>query len=78
MTLYVLFPDGSEVTGTTPTHLLTKLMGGWNPDESIFHLRRRLAWRAGIVDNPEQSDADFLNMMDAAGAWTVGVSHVSS
>jgi hypothetical protein len=53
-------------------------MGGWNPDESIFHLRRRLAWRAGIVDNPEQSDADFLNMMDAAGAWTVGVSNVHS
>jgi hypothetical protein len=55
-----------------------KMMGGWNPDESIFHLRRRLAWRAGIVDNPEQSDAEFLTMMDVAGAWTIGLTHFDS
>ena len=78
MTVSILFPDGSEVTGTTPTHLLMKMMGGWNPDESIFHLRRRLAWRAGIVDNPEQSDAEFLTMMDVAGAWTIGLTHFDS
>ena len=72
MAISVLFPDGSEVTGTTATHLLTKLMGGWNPDHSVYKLRQRLAQRAGVVDDPEDSDMIFLWRMDALGVWSVG------
>jgi hypothetical protein len=72
MSLSILFPDGSKITGTNATHILMQLMGGWNPDESIYQLRRRLAWRHGIVDDPELSDMEFLHELDRRGAWSVG------
>jgi hypothetical protein len=72
MGVSILFPDGDRLTGTNATHILVQMMGGWNPDESVYHLRRRLAWRHGLVDDPEQSDTQFLHMMDVAGAWCVG------
>ena len=70
--VHVLFPDGSRVRGHSATHVLHQLMGGWNTDKSIYHLRKQLAERHNLTDDPEQSDDAFLTMLDKVGAWAVG------
>jgi hypothetical protein len=70
MTVVLLFPDGSEIIGTSATHVLTKLLSGWNPD-TIGELRNTLASRAGIVHDVTKTDIEFLYQLDATGWVTV-------
>ena len=72
MSIHILFHDGEKGHGTTATEVLRKMMGGFNNDESIYKLRKQLAARHGIDDDPELSDQQFLHMMDERGIWTVG------
>ena len=70
MTIALLFPDGSQIVGTSATHVLSKLLSGWNP-ETIGELRNTLARRAGIVHDVTKTDIEFLYQLDATGWVTV-------
>jgi hypothetical protein len=73
MTVHVLWKDGKKTSGVDATHVLTQILGGWNPDD-LDSLRYVLAQR-GRIDfiRPDESDLEFLYRLDAASLLCVQI-----
>lgn len=71
MRVQVLWHNGEKTIGQDATHVLSQILGGWNPD-TMNELRLTLARRASIEPPREgESDLEFLWRLDAASLLTV-------
>jgi len=75
MKVCVLFPDGEQVVGIDATDVLSRMLGGWNPD-TMSELRDVLAKRACIPPKrDDESDLEFLYRLDAATLLCVQITN---
>lgn len=67
----VMWHDGETTYGRDATHLLTRLLGGWNPN-TVNELRAVLCKRSliDVQQTHDMSDDEFLQLLDIKGALT--------
>lgn len=75
MKVQILWHDGETTVGQDATHVLSQLLGGWNP-ETMSELKATLARRA-CIDAPtdDESDLAFLYRLDRASLLCVQITN---